>query len=531
MATTKTVRESFLGLQSPRDVASLLGVSYQVLTYYLYRLPEDCRYRRFDIAKASGGTRTILAPCKGIKGLQRQLNPILQEVYEVKPSVHGFVSRRNVVSNSQGHTRKRFVLNVDLKDFFPSINFGRVRGMFMARPYFLPNGAATTLARLCCFDNQLPQGAPTSPVVSNMLCAKLDSQLQKLAKKHGCWYTRYADDLSFSFRGPSYPNELATNSGGKLEIGRELQDLISENGFVINIEKLRLRHLGQRQEVTGLTLNKFPNVERRFVRQVRAMLHAWRKFGEERAQEEFGEKYDRRRRGAGAAFREVVRGKIAYIGLVKGKTDPVHFKLNEQFMELLDDQYVPRPVPTEREFIRQALWVLECMEEGENVVVKQGTAVAIQGIGLVTCAHVLCDRSETFRAEDPSSKYEVEVRWRDDERDLAVLNIVAPLTRTLIPDADVSVRDGMPVTVAGFPNYRYGDTASLHMGRVAAFRVVRNVRRFLVDAAIVAGTSPTFSPVFDFGAVDQFRMDLGRGDMALGSGSEQRLGQDHQIRG
>lgn len=131
------------------------------------------KYRTFLIGKRSGGFRNINSPNESLKILQRKLNHILQLVYKPKPSVHGFTLERNIVTNSKPHTKKYFVFNIDLKEFFPTVNFGRVRGMFMAKPYLLPPKASTVLAQICCHDNQLPQGAPTSPIISNMICARL----------------------------------------------------------------------------------------------------------------------------------------------------------------------------------------------------------------------------------------------------------------------------------------------------------------------------------------------------------------------
>jgi RNA-directed DNA polymerase len=151
---------------------------------------------------------------------------------------------------------------VDLKDFFPSITFRRVRGLFEAKPYQLDHSVATVLARICCHKNSLPQGAPTSPIISNMICARMDSQLRQLAVRHRCAYTRYADDLTFSTSTRNFPEALAeivsTETGNKLKIGVENNHKIKLNGFEINQQKTRLQTSDKRQVVTGLTVNRFP---------------------------------------------------------------------------------------------------------------------------------------------------------------------------------------------------------------------------------------------------------------------------------
>src|SRR5207302_1692057 len=140
----------------------------------------------------------ISAPTSSIKIIQKRLNQVLQAVYKPKAPVHGFARDRGIVSNADRHINKKVILNIDLEDFFPTIHFGRVKGVLKAPPYSLPNEVAQTLGNICCYKRALPQGAPTSPVVSNMVCVSLDSGLRHLAEEHACTYTRYADDITFS---------------------------------------------------------------------------------------------------------------------------------------------------------------------------------------------------------------------------------------------------------------------------------------------------------------------------------------------
>ena len=269
------MREEFLSLRSARDVAALLEVEYSQLTYHLYKSTSAEKYMTFSIPKRSGGEREIKAPKSAIKILQKKLNILLQQVYKRKEPVHSYIYGHSVVSNARRHVSKKWVLNVDLSNFFPTISFQRIRGMFISRPYLLGEGAATVLAQLCCCDGFLPQGAPTSPIISNMICAKLDGELGRLAQRCKCLYTRYADDLTFSTNEVAFPESLARKEdGGRTVIGDELARVISENWFIVNENKIRLRAYDTRQEATGLTVNEKVNVRRRYVRQVRAMLHS-----------------------------------------------------------------------------------------------------------------------------------------------------------------------------------------------------------------------------------------------------------------
>ena len=332
------LQDSFRQLAHPEDIARMLDVEYRSLNYWIYRTPESKRYKRFIIPKKSGGPRCIDAPTKNIKILQQKLNQVLQTVYTPKPSVHGFAQERNVRTNAQKHVGKRWVLNVDLEDFFHSINFGRVRGMFMGKPYDLPQGVATVLAHLCCFQRRLPQGAPTSPIISNMICAQMDSQLQQLARANHSTYSRYADDMTFSTNLRGFPRDLAfVNELGQLRLGQKLTDTITRNGFAVNEEKVWLMGRNRRQEVTGVTVNEFPNLPRKFTNQIRAMLHAWKKHGLCAAQDHWERKYDRKHRADWhnpARFEQVLKGKIEYLGMIRGMEDPTYLKFLDQLREL-----------------------------------------------------------------------------------------------------------------------------------------------------------------------------------------------------
>ncbi len=331
-------QEAFLSLKNPRDVASLLEYRYSALVYQIYKVPDDSKYETFEIPKKAGGTRTITSPSRTLKFIQRRLADILINVYKPKPVVYGFVSGKNIVDNAHRHKKKSWVLNIDLEGFFPSINFGRVRGMFMGKPYNLPDSVATILAQICCFKNQLPQGAPTSPIISNMICAKMDSELQDLAWNCRCFYTRYADDITFSTTLPELPAQVAkVHSLLDVVVGAELEKIITKNGFKINPLKTRAFSQKQRQEVTGLTVNKHPNVRRKYIAQIRAMLHAWEKFGLPAAEDEYFRLHDKKHRDPKAkklSFRHVVRGRIAYLGQVKGKNDKTYKDFKEKCRQL-----------------------------------------------------------------------------------------------------------------------------------------------------------------------------------------------------
>lgn len=338
----------FCSLKTGQDVSDLLEIPYGQLLYLLYKQPDLRKYTSFPIPKKSGGLRTIQKPCKGLNIIQRKLNPFFVKAYKIKASVHGFVKGKSIVTNAKQHKRHRFILNLDLEDFYGTINFGRVRGLLISRPFNLGSKAASVIAQALCFQNKLPQGACTSPAVSNLIAADLDKKLIELAKRYHCTYSRYADDITISYNKSDFPRSLAYYDEsnpitGKTIVGKLIEDTIDRAGFKVNHEKVRLQIPCIRQEVTGLTVNEFPNVKRSFVRQIRSMTHAWAKHGLKDAENEFINKYSKKvidipvDKRDGSYFRNVLYGKLAFLKMVRGDEDSILSKLSSRLAQLDSD--------------------------------------------------------------------------------------------------------------------------------------------------------------------------------------------------
>jgi hypothetical protein len=270
------------------DIAALLGYKPKVVSYVLYKLPADKKYTIFEIPKKHGGQRTIKAPINHLKYLQRKLADLLQdcldEINAMKKRedriVHGFIRDRSIITNATQHRRRRWILNIDIEDFFPSINFGRVRGFFIKnRDFGLHADVATVLAQIACQDNSLPQGSPCSPIISNLVFHFLDMRLVKLAKSVGCTYSRYADDLTFSTNKKHFPSEIARSVGDQgpeshlWQLGDALRETIELAGFKINKNKNHVMYCTSRQIVTGLVVNQKINVRWEYRHNARAMVN------------------------------------------------------------------------------------------------------------------------------------------------------------------------------------------------------------------------------------------------------------------
>ncbi|CAD0360106.1 hypothetical protein CFBP498_44120 [Xanthomonas hortorum pv. vitians] len=266
------------------ELALLLGFQAKTLGYIAWGLPSATKYSTFAIPKRSGGKRTIHAPSPQLKLAQGKLSILLQacekEIEEelgVKHTVaHGFKLGRSILTNADVHRRQRYVLNFDLSDFFGTINFGRVRGFLINnRNFQLHPDVATLIAQIACHKDMLPQGAPTSPVISNLIGNILDVRLSKVARAHGCAYTRYADDITISTSQTEFPNAIATqvDPASRWTLAKDVEHAVAACGFRINHAKTRLLHRRSRQDVTGIVVNRHVNVNSDYRRAVRAMVN------------------------------------------------------------------------------------------------------------------------------------------------------------------------------------------------------------------------------------------------------------------
>jgi RNA-directed DNA polymerase len=276
------------------DVAKLLDFKPKAVSYILYKQPAAVKYKIFQIPKRNGGQRTIKAPVDALKVLQRKLSDLLQDCAdEINTAeqrkdriAHGFKRRRSIITNARQHRHRRWVFNLDLEDFFPSINFGRVRGFLLKnREFELNKDVATVIAQIACHEGLLPQGSPCSPVISNLVAHLLDMRLVKLASETGCTYSRYADDLTFSTNKKEFPADIAIPSGTDgaashlWSPGEALQKVINRSDFRINPKKTHQMYRTSRQNVTGLVVNKKINVRWEYRHNVRAMVNSLVKTG------------------------------------------------------------------------------------------------------------------------------------------------------------------------------------------------------------------------------------------------------------
>lgn len=269
---------------SKPDLARLLGIDPVFMTRVIYIRNTDNLYSQFTIKKKNGSERHISAPDPELKEIQSKLSDLLQDCLnnirenskEENNFSHGFERNRSIITNAEKHKSKKWVLNIDLSNFFDEFNFGRVRGYFLKNKNFSLNTELSTLiAKIACHQDKLPQGSPCSPVITNLILLSLDRRLSNLCNRAGCTYTRYADDITISTNKKEFPRKIIkSHNENSIDLNKKFLKEIISSGFQINLNKLRLFDRKCRQEVTGLTVNRFVNVDNKYAKKVRAMAHS-----------------------------------------------------------------------------------------------------------------------------------------------------------------------------------------------------------------------------------------------------------------
>ena len=346
------IRKRATELQSKEDLLLLLNeivkdelgkddafsFSMQQLTYYSNPNNVRGRYRHFSIPKKSGEKRNIAAPSKGLGHILYYVNILLKAIYQPSDYAMGFVEGRSVVDNAIRHIGQNYVFNTDIENFFPSIEQPRVWKRFQLKPFNFKKPIANILAGLCCIKEKkddgtvkyvLPQGAPTSPLITNAICDTLDRRLSGLARRFNLHYSRYADDITFSSMHNVYKEDG--------DFRTELKRIIEGQNFKMNEAKTRLQKIGERQEVTGLTVSNKVNTSTAYVAEIRNLLHIWERYGYNEAYKRFYPKYKESKghvKKGEPLLENVLYGKLQYLKMVKGYKDPVYAALQARYDKL-----------------------------------------------------------------------------------------------------------------------------------------------------------------------------------------------------
>lgn len=309
----------------------LVGFQKGCISKYLSKRARLSAFAEFSIPKKRGGMRHIVAPNSELKAVQSCINMLLQALYEPHECATGFVCGRGIKSNAERHLGSTCMLNIDMKDFFPSITKDMVRRALKEElSEQIPSAEVRNMiCSLCTIPTPdgrevLPQGAPTSPVLSNIVLKRLDRRLAAFAETHGYGYTRYADDITFSHNRAGRRFSQSAMS--------EIRSMIEDYGLQINDSKTRISVTGERMEVTGLTVGDKVNVSRRYVKLLRTLLHLCEHYGLTEAQKIYDRDFSN---GVHTGLKSVIAGKINYLTIIRGKENTAAANYAKRFKSLL----------------------------------------------------------------------------------------------------------------------------------------------------------------------------------------------------
>ena len=503
--TDDEIIKLFFNLESREDVANILEVDMKTLIYWVYRIDDNNKYTKFTIDKRDGSKRVIKAPIGPLKIIQSKLNEILQLVYMQKGhfNAHGFIDGRSIITNARPHVGKKYVFNLDLKDFFPSINFGRVRGMFI-KTLQIGNEAATTLAQISCANNYLPQGSPCSPIISNFICKRMDKQLSKLARENNCTYTRYADDITFSSDEIPINRKIAfEDNSGKIHVGNNLRKIIESNGFEINEKKVHLSNQFEHQEVTGLVVNEKMNVRHSYIKNLRSMLYKSLKDGPYDAAIEYMEKFainvpssifvakddPDKKETIEKWFINIIRGKLLYLKMIRGEEDLIFLKYASMFNELWQDDIFDID-----ELFNHNVWVQKRVVVIDNIGPndEQGTGFFLKDYGIITCKHVIDKIDFSCRIHNPYTCKTFtmleESIISDYELDVAISNHNS-MEYYFEIETNPNYNIGQNVKLIGYPQYMKGNDIDIRECKIVSSGNYFGEKLYIVDGDIFHGAS------------------------------------------
>ena len=498
-------------LLSREDVAHALHISDKTLRYILFVIRPENMYYHFEIPKKNGSYRQINAPNPQLKSIQKALANMLFSFYVKRKPVFGFIPGKNHIMNAKKHLRAGCVLNIDLLDYFSQFHFGRIVGTLTHPPYNLGDEAATTIAQIACLQGVLPQGAPSSPILTNIVCAPLDSALTHLAQKYNLIYTRYADDITFSAH-KAIPHQLAYIDDDGIHLGNDLNNIIEKCNFKINFDKLTLHYAFQRQEVTGIVVNKKLNVRREYTRTLRSILHHCDVDGiyqtarvyassahchSKKLQHLVNDKAKEEQ--VIQLFQRILWGKLNYVRTVRGEHDSLFLSLAEKYNKIFStSEFESEFIGCPRSQIQKSV-ILECKDSAGEVL-SQGSGFYLKNYGLLSCHHVF--ENVQYTHIEVRNLYDMDCGYYHiSQEDLfsedKTIDYVQFLSEKIsqVPyfyeEGDsYSISVGQPIWLVSYPEYMSThSTAQVLFAKVTQKKTKFGAPFFTVDKRITHGSS------------------------------------------
>lgn len=523
-------------IHNMKQLYKALNTNYSELNMLVNNSSDDL-YKETEIPKKNGNTRKIYIPNNKLLKIQKRLKVILNNSFRPHKNAMGFIKNKSILDNASFHVNKKYILNIDLENFFENISSGRVYTIFNKYFKITNKSVCFFLTRLCCHpENFLPQGAPTSPTISNIISKNFDKQMTNLTKmtKITIQYSRYADDITFS-SNYLFPKAFLNVTGSSYEVGKSVQSIIDKNGFKINESKIRYQKSNQHQEVTGIVVNEKLNINRKYIRNIRAMLHSIKMdcMNLDKPVEKFN-RLNNRSIDINGLFK-IIRGKIEYVKMIKGNNDKVYQKLAVNFNDVYDlvnemnELTGKSEIKSVNKINVYSEYYTFLVPDGEiyydnleSMAYGQGTAFLLKNYGIISNYHVFEHLIELYEESDAilfanrsrlstfnsniiiNSDYPKKILNMKNnqkpkiihtklikyskEKDLILLEPLNLDYRNYgYSLSDKSIKVGEPVKLIGYPNFKEGNDVRIVNCNVVSVNESKN--NFEIDSVIFSGNS------------------------------------------
>lgn len=321
---------NFLDIKTLDDLEKFLGVDHKTFLFMRFAKSEN-RYRKFFLPKNKPSEfREINSPTPVLMNAHKILYSELYKCLKTYECSHGFIKNKSIKTNAAQHVGKAYVLNFDIEDFFPSIHIGRLIGLFARKPFSFSRDISVALSQILTCNGKLAQGSPCSPILANMIFYSVDRKILKYIKRTSICYTRYADDLTFSFNKPYFVSYFYDGTN----INLDFNNLFLSSNFKLNNSKFRIQQSNQHQDVTGITVNTCLNTGHFYKYKIRSCLHALKKYGLSNSARVYFNMKGWNYKGTSTddkQFLKYVSGLLSYYSMIRGKTNPVYLKLAHEF--------------------------------------------------------------------------------------------------------------------------------------------------------------------------------------------------------
>lgn len=320
------------------NLLNIININHPRLYYIVDNINKF--YYSFNIKKKSGGVRVINAPKQELKIIQNEiLLKILKNNYFPNDNVHGFIRNRNILTNSLFHFNANSILNIDIQNYFKNISFNSVLNIINKLPFDFSDQESYYITRLITYNGYLPQGSPSSPLISNMVTQNFDIEMNRFAKVNNCQYSRYADDITISSKLNRLPLEIFDYK--KNILSNKIVDIFLKNNFRVNSKKTRVANKKQKMMITGLVVNEFPNIQRKYIRNIRAIIYSIESLGLEKAAlkltnikniNNYDEMYFIKYK-----FLKSIVARVEYVGYIKGKDSSVYLTFRKKINQIISN--------------------------------------------------------------------------------------------------------------------------------------------------------------------------------------------------